>query len=142
MTQISGFRDEYRFLSNFWMVPLTFGTWTFPSAEHAYQAAKSNDLRDWGFILSQPTPGRAMRAGAKLTLRPDWEQVKLECMLEILRVKFSVPELRDMLLATGSAQLIETNSWGDRDWGVCDGQGHNHLGRLLMQVRSEIGGAS
>ena len=141
MNEIRGFSGEYRFLSNFWPCSLTFGSWAFTSAEYAYQAAKSNDPEEWRAIQACSTPGQAKRLGKKLTLRPDWEKVKLECMHEILTAKFSIPELKDMLLATGTAQLVEENHWGDRYWGVCQGTGHNHLGRLLMQVRDEIGGA-
>jgi predicted NAD-dependent protein-ADP-ribosyltransferase YbiA (DUF1768 family) len=34
--------------------------------------------------------------------------------------------------------LIEENTWGDTFWGICKGQGENHLGRLLMQIRDEL----
>ena len=58
------------------------------------------------------------------------------CLIE----KFSDPVLRDKLMATGNCQLIEGNTWGDRYWGVCDGVGQNHLGRLLMEIRDQIQG--
>lgn len=32
----------------------------------------------------------------------------------------------------------EGNTWGDKFWGVCDGEGENHLGKLLMEVRAEL----
>jgi ribA/ribD-fused uncharacterized protein len=70
--------------------------------------------------------------------RADWEAVKLEVMKEILRLKFSEPSLREALLATGDAPLIEANTWNDTFWGVCRGRGQNHLGRLLEEVREEI----
>lgn len=47
MQIIREFQGEHRFLSNFWPATLRFGDWVFPSAEHAYQAAKSLDPRDW-----------------------------------------------------------------------------------------------
>jgi predicted NAD-dependent protein-ADP-ribosyltransferase YbiA (DUF1768 family) len=43
-----------------------------------------------------------------------------------------------MLLETKDATLIEGNTWGDQYWGVCAGVGENHLGKLLMQIRSEL----
>jgi hypothetical protein len=46
-----------------------------------------------------------------------------------------------MLLLTGDEELIEGNFWGDVFWGVCNGVGKNHLGKILMEVRSELGGA-
>jgi hypothetical protein len=60
-------------------------------------------------------------------------------MFELLHLKFTNDRLRDMLLATGNAELIEGNNWRDTFWGQCPiGTGANHLGRLLMQVRKEI----
>ncbi len=59
-------------------------------------------------------------------------------MDSFLREKFS-PEmiLSEMLEATGDAELIEGNHWGDTFWGVCNGVGQNNLGKLLMAIRSE-----
>ncbi len=58
-------------------------------------------------------------------------------MLDLLRIKFTIPTLRERLLATGDQTLIEGNTWGDTYWGVCRGVGLNNLGTLLMQVREE-----
>jgi hypothetical protein len=57
-------------------------------------------------------------------------------MRMLLAQKFGLGEpLARRLLATGNAQLIEGNHWGDRHWGVSAGIGHNRLGQLLMQRR-------
>lgn len=140
--KISGFFDEYRFLSNFWMVPLSFpigeSQITFPSAEHAYQAAKSENPHEWSYVASLPTAARAKQVGRVIRLRPDWDEIKLNVMQTVLTTKFQNPELRTLLLATGEAQLIEENTWGDTYWGVCKGKGLNHLGKILMIVRSNI----
>ena len=74
-------------------------------------------------------------------MRKDWEQVKDRIMEEIVRAKFSQnEELKEQLLATGDAQLVEGNRWNDRYWGVDirSGVGENHLGKILMKVRSEL----
>ena len=42
------------------------------------------------------------------------------------------------LLATGDAELIEGNTWGDRYWGIVNGAGENRLGTLLMDRRAEL----
>lgn len=47
-------------------------------------------------------------------------------------------DLRYRLLRTGDAYLEETNNWGDKFWGVCDGEGENHLGKIIMKVRGAI----
>jgi predicted NAD-dependent protein-ADP-ribosyltransferase YbiA (DUF1768 family) len=58
-------------------------------------------------------------------------------MRSLLRQKFAHPSMRERLLATGDEELIEGNWWGDTFWGVCNGEGQNQLGKLLMRVRHE-----
>ena len=112
----------------------------YPTSEHAFQAMKSLDEEERQEIALLPTPGKAKRAGKKLTLRADWEEVKEEVMHAILVCKFSKPELKEKLLDTCDAVLVEGNSWGDREWGVCDGVGKNKLGKILMLVREKLRG--
>tara|TARA_B110000902_G_C14247919_1_gene564992 strand:- start:8 stop:436 length:429 start_codon:yes stop_codon:yes gene_type:complete len=134
---IDSFSGEYRFLSNFWMTPLSIGPLTFASAEHAYQAAKGLDQTEWLKIIQCSTPGQAKRAGQKINMRSDWDQVKLELMREIIEAKFTNTNLRKMLVETGDLELIEGNNWGDTYWGICRGRGQNNLGKLLMNERSK-----
>ncbi|WP_304412350.1 NADAR domain-containing protein [Thiorhodovibrio frisius] len=48
------------------------------------------------------------------------------------------PELRELLLATGEARLVEHRE-KDSDWGDGgDGRGRNMLGLLLMDVRQQM----
>ena len=83
--------------------------------------------------------GQAKRLGKRVELRPDWEDVKIDIMRQVLKSKFTQnPELKAKLIATGDAELIEGNNWNDRFWGVCNGKGQNHLGRLLMELRAEL----
>ena len=72
-------------------------------------------------------------------LRPDWEEVKDEVMLQALRMKFSQnPDIAKELLATGDANIIE-HTRNDAYWADGgDGTGKNKLGLLLMQVREEL----
>ena len=137
MPPITEFSGPHRFLSNFWASPLRFGEWTFPTAEHAYQASKSKNPTDWVTILRCPTPGAAKRMGRLIKAQKNWDKVRLENMREILEVKFADPWLRQKLLETGDAELIEGNAWGDTFWGVCAGKGQNHLGKLLMEIRAD-----
>lgn len=138
---ILGFQGENRFLSNFWPVDVTLDGITYPSTEHAYQAAKSLDPDYRQMILSEPLPGRVKRMSRKVQLRPDWDSVKLSIMLDLTRQKYrNNSELRSALLSTGDSYIEETNNWGDRFWGVSGGAGQNNLGKILMQVRQELGG--
>jgi ribA/ribD-fused uncharacterized protein len=153
---INGFFGEYRFLSNFYSAKTEFEEMTYPNVESAFQAAKTLDLiqrqriRDIGDPANGMTdkgykcgPGKAKREGHKLHLRADWESIKFQVMEDCLRSKFSNPDLRSKLLATGDAELIEGNTWGDTTFGQVrtpDGQwvGQNRLGKLLMKIREEI----
>jgi ribA/ribD-fused uncharacterized protein len=138
---IGPFREEYRFLSNFWLCPVIVQGETFPSAEHAYQALKAKyPERDRAkFLASGLTPGQAKRLARTIIVRSDWERKRVGFMQAVVREKFlQNPELRDKLLATGNATLVEENSHGDVFWGACNGQGENHLGRILMATRDAL----
>ncbi len=91
-------------------------------------------------IAQAPSPSKAKRLGRGVSLRPNWENIKLQVMKDIVRAKFTQnTDLRIMLVqGTGDAELIESNDWGDEFWGVCDGKGENHLGKILMEVREEL----
>ena len=138
MDGIFGFFEGARFLSNFTPVNIFYEGITYPSTEHAYQAAKTTDLQERLLIANAKTAGIAKRLGRTITLRKDWDKIKLHIMLELQRKKFSDPELRRRLLETDTLYLEETNTWGDTYWGVCNGVGQNMLGKILMQVRDEI----
>ena len=86
---------------------------------------------------------KAKRLGRQVELRSGWEEIKTELMLEIVRAKFTQnPVLAARLLATGARKLVEGNTWKDVFWGVDlrTGEGENHLGQILMQVREELKG--
>lgn len=119
------------FLSNFH----EHDGWT---VEHRYQAAKTDIAAEVAAILGADTPNAAKKLGRKATIRCTWEFEKVAVMLVLLRIKFSIPSLRQNLLDTGDAELIEGNWWGDTFWGQVEGKGMNMLGKLLMQVRAEI----
>ena len=127
---------RYNWLSNFFIVDVRLDGKLYPSVEHAYKAAKTIDPEERRGFANQISL-HAQSLGKKVTLRNDWE-VKLQVMEDLLRQKFRDPWLRTRLLETGEAELIEGNDWGDTYWGVCKGQGKNHLGRLLMKIREEL----
>lgn len=138
MKDITSFTGPYKFLSNFSPAPVKYKGVEFPTVEHAYQAAKSNDKLVWAEILALPSPGQAKRYSKKIKLHLGWEQNKVSIMEDLVRQKFQNGVLRDALKATGDATLIEGNHWGDVFWGECPlGTGLNHLGKILMKVRDE-----
>jgi ribA/ribD-fused uncharacterized protein len=135
---IDRFDGEHAFLSNFWPSPIVLDGIIYPTVEHAFQAAKAVDWLERERIAALPTPGAAKRAGRLVTIRPDWERVKVGIMEDLVRRKFADPELTGMLLATGAEELVEGNTWNDRFWGVCRGVGCNELGKILMRVRADL----
>lgn len=139
MNRITSFDGEHAFLSNFHPSPVTFEGTIYPTVEHAFQAAKTDDPRERAAVLAQATPGGAKRLGRRLTLRPDWDEARVPVMHVLVYEKFANhPDLAERLLATGDAELVEGNGWGDVFWGVCRGVGANNLGRILMQVRAQL----
>lgn len=136
---ILNFSGDYRFLSNFYICGVVYRNWVYPSAEHAYQAAKSSAPGYKKAIRECSTPGKAKRLGQKAKLSEDWEDIKLTVMEDIIYSKFSNNfELHKWLLQTNNRELIEGNTWGDTFWGVCRGKGDNHLGHILMKIRREL----
>lgn len=139
---IPSFSKEYRFLSNFWEAPVTYEGVTYLNNEAAFQAQKCLDPNDRP-AFAQLNPSKAKRLGRQVALRPDWEQVKIPIMTQIVRAKFTQNEaLKQQLLATGNLILEEGNTWHDTFWGVDSNtrQGENHLGKILMAVREELAG--
>jgi ribA/ribD-fused uncharacterized protein len=137
------FRKEYAFLSNFYACPVAFEGYLHPSAEHAYQAAKTEDENERRVIRTAETPGDAKRLGREITLRPNWEETKMRFMREVIISKFKYHHaIAEQLLNTGDEELVEENWRGDTFWGVCNGVGENHLGKILMKVRDELKAAS
>lgn len=147
MSKINSFGGDYAFLSNFHPTPIEVTivthdgdevTVTSPTVEHAYQAYKATNRNDALWVNGQTGPKDTKRAGRKIQVRPDWEEIKLDVMEMLLRKKFSIEKYAERLRNTGDAQLEEGNWWGDKFWGVHKGIGENHLGRLLMKIRSEL----
>lgn len=134
-------------LGNFASSPITLACphtgdpLSYPTVEHYFQASKAQTLDEHLLVSSQPSAKLAKRAGRRVALRPDWEDVKMDVMLTALRAKFSQPPFAAALLATGE-DVIAENSPTDFEWGVRDATGgfagQNQLGRLLMQVRDEL----
>jgi len=132
---IDSFKGENRFLSSFWPCEVELDGVTYESVEHAYQAAKTVVPEEREKFRYAATAGIAKRLGRSVTMRDDWDDVKLSVMRDLVTQKFSDPSLRALLDETKGKQLIEGNHWGDVFWGVCKGKGENHLGKILMEVR-------
>jgi len=135
---------EYGELSNFAPYPIKLRGKRWPTSEHFFQAQKFADTRDQEEIRAVSSPMIAARMGRdrKRKLRRDWERVKIGIMREAVEAKFTQHnELRELLLATRDAKLVEHTDnddfWGDGG----DGSGRNELGRVLMAVRESLRGS-
>lgn len=138
MKTINDFRNEYFFLSNFYMAPVTFEGITYTNSEAAFQAQKCIDAEDRK-AFSTMSPSEAKRAGRHVKLRPDWETIKVDIMTKIVESKFTQNvNLGLKLLETQDSYLEEGNTWGDRIWGTVNGNGQNLLGKILMQTRIKL----
>jgi len=138
--------DEYGEFSNFAHFPIRLKGRTWPTTEHYFQAQKfaGTDDAHAEAIRKAGSPMIAARMGRdrKKKLRRDWESVKVSVMREALLAKFEQhPQLRELLLSTADAKLVEHTErddyWGDGG----NGSGRNMLGQLLMEVRRRLGGA-
>lgn len=121
--------------------PFTGEPRRYLTVEHYFQSSKAATLPDHEFIARQSTPKEAKRAGRRVELRTDWEDVKVGVMRAGLLQKFSSEPWRSALLRTDGRVIIE-ESRHDSEWGAqrtSDGwDGANGLGRLLMEVRSIV----
>jgi N-glycosidase YbiA len=138
------FYDEFAadgWLSNFASCPVFLDGKLWPTTEHFYQAMKYTDDDYAEAVRCAPSPlvAKQMTRDPAHPPRADWDQIKDAVMLRALRAKFSQhAHLRALLLATGSARLIE-HTPNDAYWADAgDGSGLNRLGELLMRVRDAM----
>jgi ribA/ribD-fused uncharacterized protein len=147
--QVFFYEQDFYVLSNFSAFNLRWRECTFPTSEHAYHWMKffSGPTVDGlrasiaESIRFAPSAHVAFKLAeeSKRFRRQDWDDVKVDIMRDILREKADQHEyVRRKLLATGERELIE-NSWRDDFWGWGPNHdGQNMLGRLWMEIRSEL----
>lgn len=134
---ITAFRGPFAFLSNFFPASIKWEGLTYPTVEHAFQAAKTLHLSTRAHIAALPSPREARQYGRHVDLRADWNAVRLGIMRTLIRLKFRSPDLRQRLVNTWPHRLIELNAWGDTFWGMTsENVGSNWLGRILMAERA------
>ncbi|URE11661.1 RibD C-terminal domain [Musa troglodytarum] len=148
--------DPYGAFSNYSLHPIQMpdengNNLTWSTMEHYYQAHKfvgvDNPLAKDAVeqIKMAKSPEEASRLGRKLqrqhpeVVRADWDSAKIDITYGALKCKFSTyPHLKAMLCSTVGSVLVEASPhdlfWG----GGREGEGLNYLGRLLMQLRTEI----
>jgi N-glycosidase YbiA len=147
-------KDINGWLSCMWACLLTFKGLEFRTPEALFQW-----LRFAGHpviqkeILDQKSPmGAKMRARKHcglLNRGPKWDQAPEDIprmkMVMLLKLE-QHPELKDKLISTGTATIIEDCTSHDREsarfWGMVykDGKwtGENNLGKIWMEIRCEL----
>ena len=136
---IHKFENETAFLSNFEPVQIEYNGMVYPSVENAYQSAKSDNM-DWKTFCLTCEAREVKKKSKDYELVENWEEIKIDVMHRCLIKKFSQTEFMTKLVATGNQNIQEGNYWGDDFWGinlkVNPNVGENHLGRLLMNLRT------
>lgn len=151
--QVFFYEQDFYVLSNFSAFTIKGFGRTFFTAEHFYhwrkfalgfkcatqesvEAAKVANLIE--YAASAHEAFKIAQAN-KHKRRPDWDKVKVIEMKAVLQLKVDQHEyVRKKLLATGNRELIE-NSWRDDFWGWGPNKdGQNQLGKLWMEIRSEL----
>lgn len=113
---------------------------TFHTLEHAYHYRKFNDKNPEVAqeILQSPSPWAAMKIARQYSgeIRPDWDDVKVDIMEELVRMKLDQNEDVQMILEkTGKRRIVENSPWDDF-WGCGPkGDGVNMMGKIWMKVR-------
>lgn len=145
------FSGKKWFLSNFHECPVTYKGITYKCSEAAFQAQKCRNEADKA-QFAELTGKPAKHLGGKngpFKMTPEemekWNDDRIPTMKEIQRAKYTQnPELAKMLLETGDAILEEGRAGfrADTFWGVntSTGEGENHLGKILMEIRAELQG--
>lgn len=135
------FKNEYRWLSNFTPCTIILNGITYPSVEHAYMSAKSDDVR-WYLKCADESikPGAIKKMSRGILLVRSWDLIKIDVMWECLNQKFRQEPYKTMLIETGNAFIQEGNFWGDTFWGVDlnSKQGENRLGKMIMEIREKL----
>jgi len=140
--QVFFYEQDFYVLSNFSAFRLQWSGEDFDTSEAAYH---------WLKFHTHPGIQRAIRlapsAHEAFKIAQDnkhlqdagWDDRKLAIMKMLLHAKAGQHEyVRRKLLATGNRELVE-DSWRDDFWGWgSDGLGVNMLGKLWMEVRTEI----
>lgn len=127
--------------SNFSAHAVNFQGYEYPTAEHAFHAQKFHDVDLQSKIKNCKSPLSAYSLAKKLKShrRKDWDNVKVDILTEIIRAKLAQnQDVKAALIATGKEEIIEINP-DDDFWGNGpDGNGQNHMGKILMRIREEL----
>jgi len=131
--------------TNFSNHAVKFENKIYPTSEHLFQSLKfaHRPLLAEHIRTCDPRPSVAFSEARRFQpeVRQDWKQYNIKAMEIAVWHKFTQDrDLKEELLATGDAELIE-NSDKDAFWGCgADGKGKNELGKALVRLRAQLRG--
>lgn len=131
--------EPYGYLNNFKKSPMYVYDHWWKNVEAAYQAQKTFVKKEYNEILLASHPREARDLGQLVTVRPDWDEVKVSVMYNCVLAKFVQNlDFRTRLFATGDEEIAE-DSPIDSFWGLGpNGDGLNNLGKILVKVRNNL----
>lgn len=111
----------------------------YHSSEQLYQSLRCRDSEVLKKILSSPN-AYAVRQIAKYNWRGSGngyfdDKNKIKYMHDANLIKFSSPDLKNLLLLTKDEDIVNDLKYPDLFWGVHNGVGQNNLGKILMDIR-------
>jgi ribA/ribD-fused uncharacterized protein len=144
-THVYFYEQDFYVLSNFSSFQVKLGGISHQTSEHAYHYYKFNSNASTFYIAELIRKAKSahdafqIAANHKNVRYPEWDGVKEDYMMNILRAKVDQHEyVRRKLLETGDRILVE-NSWRDAVWGFGPNRdGQNLLGKCWMKIREEI----
>lgn len=141
--QVFFYEQDFYVLSNFSSFSLKWKGLRFDTSEAAYHwekfAATAPFIAEKILLAISAHEAFKIAEANKHLRRPNWDDIKVEIMRDILRAKVEQHEyVRRKLIETGDRELIE-DSWRDDFWGWGPNKdGKNMLGKLWMYIREEL----
>ena len=150
-TNTIAYQSEYAPLSSMYPAKVKIGEQEYDTSEQAFQhirAKKHKKMLLAERILLCKKTYTIKQMGDEITPSQEWNDCEEDVMYSIQLRKFNQnPELADMLIATGTCQLVEATP--SRKWGAGatlssnilrrhEWKGENRHGKILMTVRAKL----
>lgn len=138
---INEFEGKYKFLSNSFTPNnykgIRYKGKIYKTVQHAYRLLKLKNAKQLrkSFLLRNPSKPISK------TEIDWWFDISSNILLDLVRIKFSDPELRDLLLETGDKLIRYTSDCGDGFYGIesiATIRQRACFGKILMLVRQEL----
>lgn len=136
--KITKFRGDYNFLSTMYECDIRWLDLDFDCLESAIAASMTLD-RDIQELIATMEVEKVQQLSKVFDVRDDWDDIKIPVVTKLTEIKFtSNIGLYNRLLATGGMEIIEGNDFYETFWGMCNGEGRNEYGKILMRLRRDL----